>query len=386
MTPDEPTFAISLSRAEAYVFRAPIAQPLSTSFGKMFDRPSVLIRLEDQDGDVGWGEVWCNFPSCGAEHRARLLIEVLMPLLSPRASIDPNQVLPFLSEKTHILTIQCGETGPLSQTIAGIDIAIWDLVARKRGKPLYQLFRDQTVATVPVYASGINPDEPEKTVAQCREMGHRAFKLKVGFGQDSDRHNVMKVADGLRDDEMLMIDANQAWTLTQAIHFASLIADRPVQWIEEPLPADRPMAEWESLSSAAGAPLAAGENIYGLESFTAMIAAGPIGVFQPDVCKWGGISGCLQVARCALKAGKRYCPHYLGGGIGLMASAHLLAAAGGDGLLEVDVNPNPLRSLLAMPHPDIIDGRLVMPEEPGLGVSPDLTAARPYLVATHRFR
>ena len=74
-------------------------------------------------------------------------------------------------------------------------------------------------------------------------------------------------------------------------------------------------------------------------------------VVQPDVAKWGGISGCLPVARRVVAARRRYCPHYLGGGIGLLASAHLLAAVGGDGLLEVDCNPNPLREGLAEPFP-----------------------------------
>ena len=376
---------ILIAKAEAFVFRAPIAKPLSTSFGTMFDRPAVVIRLEDRDGDVGWGEVWCNFPGCGAEHRARLIIEVLMPLLAGHDVRDPVRVFNWLSGKTHILKLQCGEPGPIAQAIAGVDIAIWDLVARKKGKPLYRLFCDRAVAAVPAYASGINPGAPEKTVAECRQNGHRAFKLKVGFGHDVDLPNVMRVAGGLRGDEMIMIDANQAWTLTEALRFTSLIADVPIRWIEEPLAADRPAAEWAALSPAAGHPLAAGENIYGQASFADAINAGHIHVVQPDVCKWGGVSGCLEVARNVLRAGRRYCPHYLGGGIGLVASAHLLAAAGGDGLLEVDVNPNPLRASLAMPYPKIRDGHFVMPTGPGLGVAPDWDAAAPYLAATYRF-
>lgn len=100
---------------------------------------------------------------------------------------------------------------------------------------------------------------------------------------------------------------------------------------------------------------------------------------QPDVCKWGGLSGCLEVARSARSAGLRYCPHYLGGGIGLLASAHLLAAVGGDGLLEVDCNPNPLREALASPYPPLSQGNFLLPAGPGLGVEPNLKSARRYL-------
>jgi D-galactarolactone cycloisomerase len=99
-------------------------------------------------------------------------------------------------------------------------------------------------------------------------------------------------------------------------------------------------------------------------------------VVQPDVAKWGGISGCLPVVRRLQAAGLRYCPHYLGAGVGLMHSAHLLAAVGGDGLLEVDANDNPLRSLLAPRIEAIVDGEVRLGDQPGIGVEPDLQELR----------
>ena len=94
-------------------------------------------------------------------------------------------------------------------------------------------------------------------------------------------------------------------------------------------------------------PLAAGENMRSKFEFDKAISSDVIGVVQPDVCKWGGVSGCLDIARRAIAAGKRYCPHFLGGGLGLVASSHLLSAAGGDGMLEIDVNENALREAFA---------------------------------------
>lgn len=383
MVDDEPLEPISLAKAEIFVFRARIDAPLRTSFGTMIDRPSVLVRLEDKDGAYGWGEVWCNFPSVGAEHRANLINDVLIPLLFEQSAIQPAETLSFLTQKTHILTIQCGEPGPLSQAIAGLDIAIWDLIARKKGKPLYTLFSNKAVEKVPVYASGINPDESLKTVSDCRKEGYRAFKLKVGFGHKFDYPNITRIIEQLNTNEALMLDANQAWSLAEAKIFIGKISDYPIEWLEEPLPADRPEAEWAELSSASLMPLAAGENIRGIEDFNNRISAGHITVIQPDVCKWGGVTGCLQVARKAVKAGKRYCPHYLGGGIGLLASAHILAAAGGDGLLELDINPNPLREGLAIPFPEFKDGHLILPNSPGLGVEPDFEIVKKYLVANY---
>ena len=94
------------------------------------------------------------------------------------------------------------------------------------------------------------------------------------------------------------------------------------------------------------------------------------------MAKWGGFSGCLPVARAIRAAGLRYCPHYLGGGIGLLASAHLLAAAGGDGLLEIDANDNPLRTATCGAVARIRAGRATLDEAPGLGFTPDLAQLR----------
>ena len=102
---------------------------------------------------------------------------------------------------------------------------------------------------------------------------------------------------------------------------------------------------------------------------------------QPDLAKWGGLTGCLPVAKKIIKAGARYCPHYLGAGIGLVASAHLLAAVGGDGQLEVDANPNPLRQDLCGPMRNVSESHVQLGEAPGLGFEPDFNQFKRYRVA-----
>ena len=62
---------ISIHGVDVFVYRAPIDIPVMTSFGQMYDRPAVIVRLRDADGHIGWGEIWCNYPTCGAEHRAK---------------------------------------------------------------------------------------------------------------------------------------------------------------------------------------------------------------------------------------------------------------------------------------------------------------------------
>jgi len=99
---------------------------------------------------------------------------------------------------------------------------------------------------------------------------------------------------------------------------------------------------------------------------------------KTDAAKWGGLSNCVKLGRRIRAAGLRYCPHFLGAGVGLLASAHLLAAVGGDGLLEIDNNPNPLRTLTCGAAGVVRDGRMTLDETPGLGIVPDLAALREF--------
>ena len=368
-----PLSPVHAARIEAFVFRCPIATPVRTSFGTMHDRPAVFVRVENHDGATGWGEVWCNFPSCGAEHRAKLVDTVMAPLLTSRAFDGPAEAFDWLTQRTAVLAIQSGEPGPMSQVIAGIDLALWDLCARRAGQPLWR-YLGGAHDGVGVYASGINPDRPQDLAAARLAEGYRAFKLKIGFGRERDLANLAAMREVLGPDLPLMTDANQAWSLDEARAMAPQLEAFNLGWLEEPLRADRPWHEWQQLSQATGIPLAAGENIAGPAAFDAAIAQGVLSVLQPDSAKWGGISGCWPVIARGQAAGLRYCPHYLGGGIGLLHSAHLLAAAGGGGILEIDANPNPLRTALAPALSRVTEGRCSLGEHPGIGVAPDLDA------------
>lgn len=363
----------------ALVYRCPLDTPVRTSFGVMHDRPMVLVRAESQQGIVGWGEIWCNFPGVGAEHRARLLESVLAPLVEGHDFSSPQQAFSVLTERTSVLAIQSGEPGPLAQAIAGVDIALWDLSARHAEQPLWhQLGGNST--RVPVYASGLNPDAPETLAAKRLAEGYTAFKLKVGFSATDDYANLKALRKLLGDDAELMADANQAWSLDAALGLVSSLEDFGLLWLEEPLRADRPWSEWRALARATRIPLAAGENIYGEHGFDLAIESRAVRVVQPDIAKWGGFTGCLPVAKRIVTAGLRYCPHYLGGGIGLLASAHLLTAVGGGGRLEVDANDNPLRSLLCGPLGQVTGGEVLLGDEPGLGINCDPKILQDYSV------
>jgi D-galactarolactone cycloisomerase len=370
--------ATKIERIEAHVLRCPIDTPVRTSFGVLRDRPAVFIRIIDCDGVSGWGEVWCNFPACGAEHRARLVQTVFAPLVEGRCVTHPAAMFVELSERTAVLALQSGEHGPIAQVIAGIDIALWDLQARRARLPLWRLLGGEC-DEIKVYASGLNPIGAESIVAERLARGFDAFKLKLGFGRERDAANLKLLRELIGPERRLMVDANQAWDLDAAIAMSEVFEGQPLEWLEEPLRCDRPLTEWQTLSARCPIPLAAGENLASATAFDAGIASGALSVIQPDAAKWGGISGNWPVAQAVQAAGLVYCPHYLGAGIGLRASAHLLAAAGdsdGRGMLEVDANPNPLRSLLSGSIETPIEGRVRLGEAPGIGIEPDLDELR----------
>jgi D-galactarolactone cycloisomerase len=360
-----------IADVRAYAWRVPIENPVQTSFGIMHDRPAVAIRIEDSDGYIGWGEVWANFPTVGAEHRARLVDTVLKPHLVNTVLRHPSEGFAKLCSQTRILAVQSGEPGPLAQATAGIDVALWDLFARREGMPLWRYLGGSS-PSVPVYASGINPVKPELLAGQKFKEGYRAFKLKVGFGRKVDLANLQALRDLLGPDVPVMIDANQAWDVNEAIQMAHALTEYSPYWLEEPILADQPISAWLELARQSPIRLAGGENLRGGEAFAETVQAGALAVIQPDIGKWGGYTGCMEVGQLSHRYGRMFCPHWLGGGIGLLASLHLKAAVGGDGYVEVDANPNPLREWLGDPYPQVANGAMTLSNTPGLGVTPNL--------------
>lgn len=359
---------LQISRIEAWAYRYPIENPVKTSFGVMWDRPAVFLRIEDSDGCFGWGEIFANWPAAGAEHRVNLLIQDIAELVLDRPFESPGHLFQELSAKTRVRALQCGEWGPFRQVIAGLDIAMWDLVARKNTLPVYKQLNASAADKVPTYASGLFIGDAEHLIDRARAEGFRCYKVKIGFAQHQEVSMLNDIADRVREGESLYADANQSWNLKQALDFTRQVNTTTIGWLEEPIAADRPQAEWIQLASMSPIPLAGGENIAGASEFYSAITAGALSVIQPDLVKWGGFSGCFPVAQQILQAQKKFCPHFLGGGIGLVASAHLLSAAGGDGLLEVDYNPNPLRDIFRLTGCQILDGQWHFPGMDSVGL------------------
>ena len=361
-----------IARIEPFAYRAPIVEPVANAFGSMNNRPALFVRVSAGDGAWGWGEVFCNFPQVGLEHRARLISSIFVPLLEKGEFADATELRRFMEERTRRMAIQCGEPGSFAQIIGGIEQAMWDIAARRAGLPLWQFLDDTGRATnrVRVYASGIGPQRVAAVVEAKRKEGYRAFKLKVGFNPAEDRANFLAMRASAGDEADIMIDANQAWVPDGAAARIFALKDLRPLWVEEPIAADEDAAEWRALARDTGVALAAGENLRGEAVFRQAIDDGYLRFVQPDIGKWGGIGGCRAVAKYAQARGQVFCPHWLAGGIGLAGSMHLRAAMGEGGFVEVDANPNPLREeVCAFP---IDKGMVELTRAPGLGVEPNL--------------
>ncbi|MBX9904026.1 MAG: mandelate racemase/muconate lactonizing enzyme family protein [Burkholderiales bacterium] len=367
---------IRIGGISTFVLEAPIAKPVRNSWRTLTSRSALLLRITDHEGAEGWGEVWCNYPPRGAQHRADLINLVAAPVIAGREFAGPESVLRTLEQALRIPSITSGEYGPFAQITAGIDNALWDLLAKRAGKPLWQYCGG--VSRVEVYASGLSPDDPGSLAAQALQNGFRAVKLKVGADPATDLKNSAELRTLLGASGRLMYDANQRWTLEQAKEAIAAFAEFEPLWMEEPLAGDEPITAWQALAGSSALPLAAGENVRERAVFDAFVNSGALRFLQPDMGKWGGVSECLPLGRRAIAAGLQFCPHWLGSAVGLMASLNLLGAAGGQGWGEWDANPNPLREQLMPAAIKVTDGFVTLSDAPGIGFAPDMAVLKDF--------
>ncbi|MCC6869706.1 MAG: mandelate racemase/muconate lactonizing enzyme family protein [Burkholderiales bacterium] len=359
---------LELAAIEVAIVEAPIDVPVRGSFGAMASRVSVLVRVRDTQGAVGHGEVWANFPEGGAQYKAELVRRHVAPLLLRRAFASPWEAWDTLERQLARLTLQSGDFGAFAQACAGIDQAVWDLYCHRIGAPLWKLAGG--APRVEVYASGIGPDDVGAVIREQADAGHTRFKIKLGFGDVVDRHNLDVALDALPANATLYTDANQAWDLAAARAWLEALEGAGVAWCEEPICADTPLEGWADLSRRhLSIRVAAGENVRGLHELAALASRGGVQVIQPDLGKWGGLTGTLRL-HALLAPDVWLCPHWLAGAVGLGASLQLSGALRGAGPVEFDTNPNPLRTQLLDASLRITAGAVLLADVPGLVCAP----------------
>jgi L-alanine-DL-glutamate epimerase-like enolase superfamily enzyme len=280
-----------------------------------------------------------------------------------------------LWEKMYYQTNRYGRRGAAIHAISGADIALWDIRGKAEGKPVHELLGGAQRRTVRAYASVLFGDTPEETATlagQFVDLGLTAAKFGWGpFGQgpDTDLAHVHAARQVLGGGRELMVDAGHAWDVETALERAHLLAPFKLGWLEEPLSQDDRKG-YAALCPRSRIPSAAGEGDVTHHDFEDLIERG-VHVIQPDVAFCGGLTVCRRVSEMCKQHGRRPVPHCFSTGINLAASLHWMASVENGDLVEYCLRPSPLMRKLVRNLPPLIDGRVPVPDGPGLGIELD---------------
>jgi D-galactarolactone cycloisomerase len=351
--------------------RAPIpadGQVFSRS-GVRSSRSATLIRIDTDEGISGLGSASGN-----GELIEAIVGKVLKPLL---LGMDPTDI-DAIWDKAYVRGghKEFGTRGVGVVALSGVDIALWDILGKARGVPLYQLLGGKCRDKVPVYATALYPEEPSKVAKRARafaEQGFHGVKIKVGFDLEQDIRIVRAVRAELGRDFVVMTDANQGYNVDVALKASDAFADCGAFWLEEPLFIED-IEGHAVLREKGRTPVAVGENLNMLYGFENFIVRGAVDFIQPDVARAGGISEIKKISALAAKHKVPVSFHTWGDGVALAASVHLSAAIENCIVMELDYTYNPLREELLREPFKVKDGFLLPPEKPGLGIELDQSA------------
>jgi L-alanine-DL-glutamate epimerase-like enolase superfamily enzyme len=323
---------------------------------------TLLIKVDTDSGITGWGEA---FP-----HRVWRAVKSLVETLIAPACIgaDPTDVAALM--KALIYRVHgVGRAGPVMYALSGLDIALWDILGKTKNLPIYKLLGGSQCEKLPAYASLLkyaDTDVVVRTSEQALDRGYRDLKI-----HETGRNEITAAAQLLRkrNGGALMVDVNAPWNLQEALAAVALLRDLGLKWIEEPV---WPLEDFEAARqvSASGVPVAIGENVLTPTDFARLIESRAVDYVQPSVAKIGGISVVRAIFAAANQAGVAVAPHSAYFGPGLIATAHVSAALSRAPMVErlyCDLTESPFGDWY-----EPVDGYLVLPQGPGLGIEPDL--------------
>lgn len=268
-----------------------------------------MVRITDADGAVGVGYTYTI--GTGGSSVTRLLDDHLAPILLGREADAVEQIWRDLFFRVHATTV-----GAISSlALAAVDTALWDLRGKRTGLPLHRL-AGGAKDSIPLYSTEIgwlHIDEAElvEEAVRAREEGFGGAKLKLGRphgAEDARRIGAVRAAVGPEFE--IMTDANQGFSLDEAIRRARLFEPFDIAWFEEPIHADDVDAH-RRLAGATSIPIAVGESMYSISQFKDYLQGGACSVVQVDVARIGGITPWLKVAHMAEAFNVPVCPHFL---------------------------------------------------------------------------
>ncbi len=385
---------MKVTDVRAIVLRAPIDQELGFSQAYFTARTATIVQVLTDEGITGLGEC---FGSGNVAFANQAIVErVLKPMLLGEDPFDVE----WLWHKMYNTIRDHGQKGMPLQSISGVDVALWDILGKATGKPLYKLlggrFRDRVIP----YGYGMLfrrvPDlaaDFAREAAGLVDAGFRAVKMKIGISPQEDLRLAAAVRKAIGSGVPLMTDANHAYTAQVAIPLGRRLEELGVYWFEEPV-APEDYLGYAETRDALDMAVAGGECEYTRWGFRELIARRCVDILQPEVLSLGGVTEFRKVVALATTWGVPIIPHVWGSAVAIALNLHLVASLPDfpgsltpvQPMLEYDTTPNPLRELLAREPLGVLEqvakqGYVVVPEKPGLGVELDDGIVQRYRIA-----
>jgi L-alanine-DL-glutamate epimerase-like enolase superfamily enzyme len=370
--------------------------PLTYARGEYQTREALVVRVHTSDPSIiGWGEaaMW------GGPHSvtARVLEEEIAPIVIGQDPRRPE----YLWEKVYQSTYYHGRKGMLIACLSGLDIALWDIVGKCAGQPLWRLFGGfaqplTAYASAGYYRGDYGLDVFAADVSAAVKAGYRGYKMKIGnipqvvhggvlhdvprrgsFEDDLQRIRTARQALG---EGSLMVDANASLSSRMAMRYADAIEALNIRWFEEPTqPED--IEGCAELARRTRIPIAGFETETGKYQFARLIDAGAVQVVQFDVVQVGGFTEARKIAAYAQMRHLPVTAKNYSTAISTAATLQLLYALPNGDYFECDQDPNALRDELAREPLYRIEGGLAVPNDrPGLGIDIDETVLKRYRV------
>lgn len=331
----------------------PRPHPVRDALQTLDTRGACRLTIETDTGVSGQASIGFGRLAAAPAVLAHLIEAELAPAIVGK---DPF-LIRGIRDELWAVTDYHGTVGLALLGIAAVDIALWDLVGRAVGQPVWRLLgarRDRVPAYAMVGWLNYELDELKRTCAMAMEQGFRGVKMKVGApALEEDIARIRAVRAEIGPTALLMVDANQVFTLNEALRRGLVYQELGCYWFEEPLRADD-AAGLAELASVLTIPVASGENNYGRRQFRDLFERRAVDIVQPDLRRAGGVTECLEIGLMADAFNIPYASH--GGGVHL----HVLAALPNTLFMESGLLPpdSPVR---------LVDGCFPLPEEPGFG-------------------
>ena len=317
---------MKITSIKSHVLRYELDKELGYSQQYYKHRTAHLVEVETDEGITGWGE--CFGPGNIALANKYIVEKVIQPLIKGDDPLKKE----YIWHKVYNLLRDSGQKGMPIQALSGIDIALWDILAKKSNLPLYQLIGGKTNDKIPVYGYGMMLQK--KTVdelcelfkneaSQIKENNFKAMKMKIGMGPKEDLKLVSAVRDTIGSEFKLMVDANHAYNKNDALYVGKGLDEMNIYWFEEPV-APEDYDGYKELKEKLKTNIAGGEAEFTKYGWNQLLKNNCIDIAQPEVCGLGGITEYLKVSALAQSNFIPIVNHVWGSALSVAVNLHLL--------------------------------------------------------------